>query len=287
MGGEQDVRRMGGLGARMKVTGTTALIATLAIAGVPFLSGFFSKDAILAGAWGSTLLEDFGGKALFAVLLATAAATAFYMFRWYHLVFCGSGRGAKEAHAHVHESPRTMTLPLVVLAILAIVGGYVGLPAFAFPNAIDPWLASSLGDGALGHPALWVEWLLVAASVLAAAVGLAAGWWVFERGKGALSARIGGGSLGAAARSGLGFDAAYRAVVVEPAEGVAAGLAIGDRDLLDKGIAAGVTTATWVGRLVAAWQSGFVRLYALAMFVGLAALVVIVAATVANVGGRS
>jgi NADH-quinone oxidoreductase subunit L len=287
MNGEQDVRRMGGLGARMKVTGTTALIATLAIAGVPLLSGFFSKDAILAGTWGSTLLEDFGGKALFFVLLATAAATAFYMFRWYHLVFCGEARGAKEAHAHVHESPRTMTLPLVVLAVLAIVGGYVGLPAFAFPNFIDPWLAPALGDGALGHPALWVEWLLVAASVLAAAVGLAAGWWVYERGKGALGARLGGGALGGAARSGLGFDAAYRGVLVGPAEGVAAGLAIGDRDLLDKGIAAGVTTATSVGRLVAAWQSGFVRLYALAMFLGLAAVVTIVAVTVANVGGRS
>ncbi len=287
LGGEQDVRRMGGLGVRMKLTGTTALIATLAIAGVPLLSGFFSKDAILAGAWGSTLLEDYGGKVLFFVLLATAAATAFYMFRWYHLVFCGEARGAKEAHARVHESPRTMTLPLVVLAVLAIIGGYVGLPAFAFPNAIDPWLAPSLGDGVLAHPALWLEWLLVAASVLAAAVGLAAGWWVYERGKGALGARVGGGAFGAAARSGLGFDAAYHATIVEPAEGVAAGLAIGDRDLLDKGIAAGVTTATWVGRLVAAWQSGFVRLYALAMFVGLAALVVIVAATVANVGGRS
>jgi len=287
MGGEQDIRRMGGLGKRMRTTGTTALIGTLAIAGVPLLSGFFSKDAILAGAWSSTLLADYGGKALFAVLLVTAALTAFYMFRWYYLVFAGEARGDARVHAKVHESPATMTLPLVVLAVLAAIGGYVGLPAFAFPNAIDPWLAPALASGGLDHPALWVEWLLVAASVLAAGLGLAAGWWVYERGKGALGARVGRGQLGRAARSGLGFDALYRATVVGPVEGVASGLAIGDRDLLDRGIGAGVASATWLGRLAAAWQSGHVRMYALAMLLGLAAIVVAVAATVANVGGRA
>jgi len=115
------------------------------------------------------------------------------------------------------------------------------------------------------------------------AVGLGAGWWIYERGGGALAARLGGGRLGRASQAALGLDAAYRAGVVGPAEGVAAGLAVADRDLLDKGIAAGVTTAGWIGRGVAAWQSGYVRLYALAMLIGLAALVVVVAV----VGGRA
>jgi NADH-quinone oxidoreductase subunit L len=281
--GEQDVRRMGGLGRRMRLTGTTALVATLAISGVPLLSGFFSKEAILAGAWTSTLAEDFGGRWLFALLLLTAGATAFYMFRWYHRVFCGEPRMAREVAAKVHESPATMTVPLLLLALLATFAGYVGLPSFAFPNLIKDWLEPSVAYVAMVHPPLWVDWLLVGASVVVAGAGLAAGWWVYERGGGALAARFGGGRLGRASQAALGLDAAYRAGVVGPAEGVAAGLAVADRDLLDKGIAAGVTTAGWVGRGVAAWQSGYVRLYALAMFVGLAALVVVVAV----VGGRA
>jgi NADH-quinone oxidoreductase subunit L len=285
LGGEQDVRRMGGLGRRMKVTGTTALVGVLAISGVPLLSGFFSKDAILAAAWNTTLLEDLGGRALYVVLLLTAALTAFYMFRWYHTVFAGAARGSREAHAHVHESPSSMTLPLVVLAVAAVVGGYVGLPAFAFPNLIEPFLHTAVATVGFHHPALWAEWLLVAASVIAAALGLGAGWWVFERGKGAAAVRWGQTSWGRASRAGLGFDALYANAVVQPAEGVSAGLAIGDRDLLDKGIAAGVTTATWLGRVVAVWQSGHVRLYALAMLVGLVALALTVLVTVSSAGG--
>ena len=281
--GEQDVRRMGGLGRRMRLTGTSALVGTLAIAGVPLLSGFFSKEAILGGVWNSTLVEDYGSRLLFALLLVTAGLTAFYMFRWYHRVFCGESRLARDVAAKVHESPGTMTVPLVVLAALAAVAGYLGLPAFAFPNLIKSWLAPSLASVGALHPPLWVEWLLVAASVVAAAAGLAAGWWIYERGRGVLAERVGSGVMGRFARDGLGFDAAYRAGAVSTAEGLAAGLAVADRDLLDRGIAAGVTTASWLGRAVAAWQSGFVRLYALATLIGLTALAVVVAA----LGGRA
>jgi NADH-quinone oxidoreductase subunit L len=281
--GEQDVRRMGGLGRRMRWTGTTALVGTLAIAGVPLLSGFFSKDMILAGVWTSSLAEDFGGRWLFGLLLLTAGLTAFYMFRWYHRVFCGAPRLTRDAAAHVHESPPTMTVPLAILAVLAVVAGYLGLPSFVFTNVIEAWLAPSLAYVPMMHPALWLDWVLVGASVVVVAAGLGAGWWVYERGQGALAVRLGGGRLGLASREALGFDAAYRGAAVGPAEGVAAGLAIADRDLLDRGIAAGVTTAGWIGRGVAAWQSGYVRLYALAMLVGLAALVV----AAAVFGGRA
>jgi NADH-quinone oxidoreductase subunit L len=281
--GEQDVRRMGGLGHRMRWTGTTALVGTLAIAGVPLLSGFFSKDMILAGAWTSSLAEDFGGRWLFGLLLLTAGVTAFYMFRWYHRVFCGAPRLTRDAAARLHESPATMTVPLAILAVLAGLAGYLGLPSFAFTNAIEAWLAPSLAHVPMMHPALWLDWVLVGASVVVVAAGLGAGWWVYERGQGALGARLGGGVLGRASRDALGFDAAYRAAAVGPAEGLADGLAIADRDLLDKGIAGGVTTAGWIGRGVAAWQSGYVRLYALGMLIGLAALVVVAAVF----GGRA
>ncbi len=280
--GEQDVRRMGGLGRRMKLTGTTALIGTLAISGVPLLSGFFSKEAILGGTWNSTLVEDYGSRVLFVLLLATAGLTAFYMFRWYHRVFAGPSRLTKDAAAKVHESSSLMTVPLVLLAAFAALAGFLGLPSFAFPNWFKGWLAPALAQVPTLHPPLWVEWLLVLASIVVAAAGLFAGWWIYERGKGAIAAKAGGGALGRFAEGGLGFDAAYRAAVVGPAEGVAGGLAIADRDLLDRGIAAGVTGSSLIGRAVAAWQSGYVRLYALAMFLGLAALAVVAAV----VGGR-
>ena len=147
----------------------------------------------------------------------------------------------------------------------------------------DLWLAPSLAAVPTLHPPLWVEWLLVLASVAVAAGGLAAGWWVFERGRGALAERWGARPVARFAERGLGFDDAYRGAVVGPAEGIAGGLAIADRDLLDRGIAAGVTASSWIGRLVAAWQSGFVRLYALAMFVGLVTLAVVAAV----LGGRA
>ena len=280
--GEQDVRRMGGLGRRMRLTGATALIGTLAISGVPLLSGFFSKEAILGGTWNSTLVEDYGSRLLFVLLLATAGLTAFYMFRWYHRVFAGPSRLTKDAAAKVHESSPLMTVPLMLLAAFAALAGFLGLPSFAFPNWFKDWLAPALAQVPTLHPPLWVEWLLVLASVVVAAAGLFAGWWIYERGKGAIAAKAGGGSLGRFAEGGLGFDAAYRAAAVGPAEGVAGGLAVADRDLLDRGIAAGVTASSLIGRVVAAWQSGYVRLYALAMFLGLAALAVVAAV----VGGR-
>ena len=281
--GEQDVRRMGGLGRLMPRTGTSALIGTLAIAGVPLLSGFFSKEAILGGTWNSTLVEGYGSRVIFVLLLGVAALTALYMFRWYHRVFCGVPRASAQVVAKVHESPAIMTVPLVILAVASVVAGYVGLPAFAFPNAIKDFLAPALASVPTLHPPLWVEWLLVALSVVAAAGGLAGGWWLYERAQGRSVARWGDGIWGRFARSGLGFDAVYRVGVVTPAEGVAAALAVADRDLLDRGLAGSVTAAGWIGRLVAVWQSGYVRRYALATFLGVAAL----ALAVALLGGRA
>ena len=155
LGGEQDVRKMGGLGKHMKVTGTTSLIATLAIAGVPFLSGFFSKDAILAHAFNSELNPGIGNYLLYAILLVTAVLTAFYMFRWYYTVFAGEERMSEEAKAHVHESPRLMTVPLVILAFFSIFAGYFGMPEFAFPNVFAHWIeVSTEAPVSFAHPAL-------------------------------------------------------------------------------------------------------------------------------------
>ena len=280
LGGEQDIRKMGGLGAKMRLTGTTSLIATLAIAGVPLLSGFFSKDAILAHAFTTLHLDGYGKYGLYGVLLVTAAMTAFYMFRWYYGIFAGRSRMDAKVEKGVHESPVSMTLPLGVLAVFAVGAGYLGLPEFAFPNWIAHWLEPAtlgeLTDVPFAHPALWIEWLLIGASVVAAAVGLGLGWWIYAARKGAPVKGLAESPLARLSRSGVGFDAIYRALFVGGSEGTASGVAVLDRDLLDRGLLGLGSAMTAVGRLAARLQSGFVRAYALAMWIGVAALVLVV-----------
>lgn len=125
MGGEQDMRHMGGLSKKIKVTYWTMLIATLAIAGAPLFAGFFSKDAILFAAY----VKEGGAHPLYFVGLLTALLTSFYMFRLIFLTFYGKQR-YDEHHVHVHESPWSMLGPLVILAVLSIFGGWFALPAF-------------------------------------------------------------------------------------------------------------------------------------------------------------
>ncbi|MEX1201710.1 MAG: NADH-quinone oxidoreductase subunit L, partial [Ferruginibacter sp.] len=121
MGGEQDIRKMGGLHKHMKITSITFLIGCLAISGIPVFSGFFSKDEILAGAFGHSPL-------LYSIALFTAILTAFYMFRLYFISFRGNFRGTPEQKQHLHESPAAMTIPLIILAILSVIGGAIGIP---------------------------------------------------------------------------------------------------------------------------------------------------------------
>jgi len=120
IGGEQDIRKMGGLN-RLKITSVTFLIGCIAIAGVPPFSGFFSKDAILLAAFEHN-------KVLYAIALFGAMLTAYYMFRLFVLTFAGKFRGTEEQEHHLHESPPAMTIVLVILAILSIIGGFIGIP---------------------------------------------------------------------------------------------------------------------------------------------------------------
>ncbi len=284
LSGEQDIRRMGGLGKHMKVTGTTSLVAVLAISGVPFFSGFFSKDAILAYTFNSGLVEGYGGPLLYVVLLVTAGMTAFYMFRWYYRVFAGAERLTREAKAHLHESPALMTVPLVVLAFFSIFAGYIGVPEFVAPevgalHALPHWLERSTPTLEFIHRSLALEWLLIGLSVLAAAVGLGLGYWVYHLRNGAPVARLRESAAARLSQSGAGFDALYRTLFVRPAEGAARGLALADREVVDRGISSSGTAATVLGRAVTLLQSGYVRSYALAMFLGVAVLALVVALT--------
>ena len=134
MGGEQDIRRMGGLKKYMPTTHITFLIGTIAIAGIPPLAGFFSKDQIIAVAFENNIL-------IFVLASLVSALTAFYMFRLYYLTFHGKFRGTHDQEHHLHESPKVMTIPLVVLAGLSIVGGFIGFPhAVGHSMHVPHWL---------------------------------------------------------------------------------------------------------------------------------------------------
>jgi NADH-quinone oxidoreductase subunit L len=176
MSGEQDMRRMGGLKGKIPITFRTMFIGAVAIAGIPGLAGFFSKDEIL---W-QVFSSPHGSQAVYAVGIVTATMTAFYMWRLMFLTFYGASRADAHTQAHIHESPRTMTVPLMALAAGSVVAGWIGVPKLwsAFPEAFrafEHWLAPVFETGA-AHPSAHhdtsVEWLLMGLSVAAAVAGI-------------------------------------------------------------------------------------------------------------------
>ncbi len=161
MSGEQDMRQMGGLRRRIPWTFWTFLVGTLAIAGIPPLAGFFSKDEILLGVFGS------GHTVLFALALFTALLTAAYMARLLFLTFFGSFRGSHEAEHHLHESPASMVVPLVLLAVGSAVAGFVKIPRVVQP-------VFRLAEEAPHH----VAWLPLVAT-LSGVVGILIAWYLY------------------------------------------------------------------------------------------------------------
>ncbi|MGY6562875.1 MAG: NADH-quinone oxidoreductase subunit L [Luteibaculaceae bacterium] len=176
--GEQDIRNMGGLAKFTKSTYLTFLIGSLAIAGIFPFAGFFSKDDILVNAFE-------GNIGVWIILVASAVLTAFYMFRLVYLTFSGEFRGTEETKQKIHESPALMTIPLWILAVLSIVGGFIGLPdGLGLPNAFKTYLSAVTAPGTeiLGHGehhlSHTVEILL-----MALAMGLAVAAILFARKK--------------------------------------------------------------------------------------------------------
>ena len=168
LSGELDMRKMGGLRKYLPLTYPTFLVGAIAIAGVPFLSGFFSKDAILTQAFAQ------GRYFLWALGLMGAVLTAFYMFRLVFLTFFGEERLDSHAKEHLHESPRVMTIPLVILAFFSVVAGYAGLPVVLGEkaNLFDRFLEPVIHPGHEGHLSIGSEWLLILASVAVALCGI-------------------------------------------------------------------------------------------------------------------
>ena len=171
MSNEQDMRMMGGLKSKLPITYWTMLMGTIAIAGIFPFAGFFSKDEILGAAFEHS-------TTMWVIGAITAMFTSFYMFRMLYLTFFGKFRGTAEQEHHLHESPRTMTIPLIVLAVLSVVGGFMNIPAVLGGNH---WLADFLAPvfapsaSVLEHKeaVASTEYALMAASVALALTALA------------------------------------------------------------------------------------------------------------------
>jgi NADH-quinone oxidoreductase subunit L len=179
LSGEQDLRKMGGLWNTVPATSRPFLIATLAIAGMPPLAGFFSKDEILGHTFGRSAAVD-RYLFLWVVGLITAGLTAFYMFRLLFLAFWGFSRVSPEVERHIHESPKTMTVPLMILAALSIIGGWFALPTLwggdsSFERFLEPVVSGVIPETVavrFAHHTLLVEWLLMGISVGIAGLGI-------------------------------------------------------------------------------------------------------------------
>jgi NADH-quinone oxidoreductase subunit L len=187
--GEQDMRKMGGLKRALPQTYWTYLIATLAIAGIPFTAGFFSKDLILWEAF-----ED-GSYALWAIGIITAGLTAFYMFRQLFMVFHGSLRADDHTKAHIHESPPVMTVPLVILAVGSILSGWLGAPEYLWGSVWDDWLQPVFSPShSAEHASVTTELLVTAITLAVVALGIYLAYARYGRAEAAVPAT--GGSTG-------------------------------------------------------------------------------------------
>jgi NADH-quinone oxidoreductase subunit L len=210
---EQDIRNMGGLRKYMPVTHITFLIGCLAIAGIPPFAGFFSKDEILVAAF-------IKNPVLYFIGAAGALMTAFYMFRLYALTFQGNFRGTSEQQHHLHESPAAITIPLAVLALLSVVGGWVGIPELFIENGhalnhfLEPVFRASTAIQPAHHLSHQTEWIMMGTVVLLTVIIIIYAWRRFSRFDSTLAAETSG--FGKILERKWYVDELYDRIIVRP-----------------------------------------------------------------------
>jgi len=273
LAGEQDIRNMGGLRKKLPITFITFLLGTLAIAGIPPFSGFFSKDEILIHAYSSN-------KFFWALGMIGSMMTAFYMFRLLFLTFYGTYRG-DEHKVHAHESPKVMTIPLIILAILSTIGGFVGVPEslggtsqigkFLDPVFHDAQAKMLMVENSGGVSEMMLMGITIA--VVLASIFLA--WYMFVSRK----------NVPVAEGSKLPFftnlsyhkyyvDEIYNAVITKPLDKISELL----KDIMENKVIDGLVNASgkvteWVSGLMRFVQTGNVDFYLLAMVIGIACII--------------
>jgi len=269
MADEQDMRKMGGLRKHMPTTAATMGVATLAIAGIPPLAGFWSKDEILGVAFeGGTY-----GQVLWVVGLITAMLTAFYMTRQWVMVFMGEPRW--DDGVHPHESPRVMTIPLVILAVLSVVGGLVNTP---FRLGLEHFLHPAFEGIDLAHPSeeMSVFAILAAVSVLAGVAGIAVGYLVYNRPPARWTKfQEGFGGLWTAWEQAYRVDDIYGATIVKPGKRLADAAAFKfDLPVIDGLVNGAGWLVRTVGSKLRVVQTGLVRNYGVLFVAGVLAAVI-------------
>jgi NADH-quinone oxidoreductase subunit L len=271
MCGEQDMRFMGGLKSKIPVTYWTFLIGTLAIAGIPPLSGMVSKDEILTALWAKSPI-------IWGLTLFSAALTGVYMFRLLFLTFFGKFRGTEEQKHHLHESPISMTLPLVVLAILSVVGGFLNLPHFlgeGTSQKLAHWLHPIYVPG-IAHPEVefGTEMILLAFTIIMVIVifFVLRNIYITKK-KMALPEEEYKGLERLSAKK-LFVDEFYNATVVKPVEGLGHGTRMFDK-LLNKFFDYIGFGAVDSGRTFKKFQNGNVENYVLIMSLAIGLILIV------------
>lgn len=272
MSGEQDIRNMGGLKKYMSATHITFLLGCLAIAGMPPFSGFFSKDEILAAAFAKNPL-------LWGVGVLGAVMTAFYMFRLYAMTFLGKFRGTHEQEHHLHESPKAITIPLIILAILSVIGGWIGIPEIFMHGGhrleefLAPVFAQSNAITVKHELSHTKEYMLMGISVALALVALVYAWNKFSKYQKTGKEETG---LGKVLENKWYVDELYDSIIVKPV------LAIGKyfNNVVEKkgidGFVNGIGKAVnYSSRQIRLLQSGQVGAYVLMMVLGILILFIV------------
>jgi NADH-quinone oxidoreductase subunit L len=263
---EQDIRKMGGLKSKLPITHLTFLIGCIAIAGVPPFSGFFSKDEILAAAYAKNPIYWFLG-------VIGAAMTAFYMFRLYATTFLGQFRGTEAQASHLHESPISMTIPLIILAVLSAVGGAMGVPEILGGHHwLGQHLSSIIGAQEALHLSHTTEWILMGSSVTIALLAL-----LIAVGK--YSKQADGEpqtALGKFLYNKWMVDELYEKTIVQPLNGFAGFL----KEVVEKNVIDGLVNGTgklvqYGARQTRLMQSGLVGYYILFMVLSIVLLFLI------------
>ncbi|QJD85293.1 NADH-quinone oxidoreductase subunit L [Cohnella herbarum] len=253
----QDIREMGGLGGKMKITAWTFGLGALALSGIPPFSGFWSKDAILTAALDKEPL-------LFIVGAIAAFFTALYMARLFFLVFVGKPREGQ----HAKESPAVMTIPLIILAVLATVAGFVETP---FNGWFGQWL---LGDEAEHH----VSGLVMVVSAAVGLLGIYIGWLMYVKGtirRDVVSSKVPG--LVTVLERKYYIDELYQWLFVKPLQSLGKALDLFDEYVVDGVVRLSGYSVSALGRLNSRLQSGQVQTYALTALIGIVILIVAIA----------
>lgn len=272
---EQDITKMGGLKKYIPITYITFLLASLAISGFPLLSGFFSKDEVLAHAFMSN-------KVVWIILFISSLLTAFYMFRLVYLTFYNTYRGTAEQESHIHESPSAMSIPLIILCVLSVFGGLLGLPAlFHFPHILGEYLepVTAVSSRILGeshHPSHSTELILMGLAGIAAIVMILVARHIYVTQKNLPASPESLSGFGKLVANKFYVDEIYTQLITKPV------FYLGEffSSVLDRGLIDGFVNFTGKsmdegGKTLRTLQSGNTGFYIFAMVIGMIVLLLI------------